>query len=647
MRKFTIILSMLVLAVLLLPVFSITAQPSHTPHENPSTAGGSSSPILLLLFQGDIFDLALGGRYQDAQDLLDELRHANIPDELKYIVDRFRVLSHDLFTILDNLEGLLDEISVSLELYQIDEARQKLEEAETALGDVEKLYDEVEMAADAIGSSLYIDTLASTSQLRQAHDRLQGILARLKLLYNDFEELWESLSVEYESRTMIELLPTYLTLETTPASAFVGDSIIVSGQLSSDDGPLANRNVTVLFGGRLEVMTTDENGSYSTTLGIPYQYVNTVSLQANYNPAGDDIGAHMASESPELMVDIGYYRTYLELSAPEVACPGLPVIITGAVSSTGDSIERTVSLLLDNTHLATMQVEDSFEHELVIPGNTSVGDHTLTVAVIAQGRYVGTSGSLAIRVSKFQLQVDIQAPSLIILPGEVRVRGQVQHDSGPLSGATVRVSFGESSSPAVVTSADGGFEAVLEVPLRLSLVGPKQLTVGIKPVEPYYDSVNVEKWVVVVNPMGISLTLIGLVSVGFVVYRRVTTRVVRVGAETPARRPDLPGPPPIVLSPEPWSGLTGIRGEILTAYLEGRGAIERAAGIHMGPHTTLREFLRLAITRVTGAAGQPFAELTAMTEVALYSAHELDESMASHARQYAADIKEGINRDAA
>jgi hypothetical protein len=195
-----------------------------------------------------------------------------------------------------------------------------------------------------------------------------------------------------------------------------------------------------------------------------------------------------------------------------------------------------------------------------------------------------------------------------------------------------------------VTSADGGFETVLEAPLRLSLVGPKQLTVGIEPVEPYYSSVNVEKWIVVVNPMGISLTLIGLVSVGFVVYRRVTARAVRVGADMPGRGPGLS---PVVPSPEPGSDLTGIHGEILTAYLEGRGAVEKAAGIRIGPHTTLREFLRLVIAEVTGNVGQRFSELTAMAEVALYSAHELDESMMTRARQQAADIKEEINRDAA
>jgi hypothetical protein len=646
MRKFTVILFILVLVVLLLPLVSVTAQPSHIPHENPSTAGGSANPILLLLFQGDVFDLVLGGQYHDAQGLLDELRHANIPGDLQYIVDRFRILSNDLIADLDNLEGLLDEITVSLELYQIDEARQMLEDARIILWDAEELRDEIEAAATAIGRRLYIDRYATTSQLRQAYERLQEMLARLRELYSDFESLLDSLFVEYDERAMIELLPTYLTLETALASVFVGDSIVVYGQLSSENGSLAHRDVSLYFVDRPEVITTDEDGSYRTTIGIPYEYVTEAVLGAEYSPAGDDIGVYMASESPELTVDISYYRTYLELSVPEVAYPGLPITVTGVVSSTGDFTERTVSLLMDNTHLATIQVEDDFAYEMVIPDGTSIGDHTLTVAVVDQGRYAGTSRSLNIRVSQFQLQADIQAPSIIVLPGEVHISGQVRSDYGPLSDASVRLSFGESSSVATVTSADGSFEAVLEEPMRLSLVGPKRLTAEIEPVEPYYSSTDVDKWIIVVNPVGISLTLVGLVSVGFVVYRRVTTRVVRADAGTPALRAGLPVPAPVAPSSELESHLPGIRGEVLTAYLEGRGAVERSTGIRMESRTTLREYLRLIRTSITEAVEQPFAELTAMTEVVLYSARELDASMATGARQYVADIKEVIDRDA-
>ncbi|HEY41211.1 MAG TPA: hypothetical protein G4O18_05060 [Dehalococcoidia bacterium] len=649
MRKFTVVLSLLLAVAVLIPVLSLAAQPSHTPHENPATAGGSSSSLLLLIFHGDIYEVALGGRYQDAQDLLDKIKHANISDELKYIVDRFDALSHELFSDLDNLENLLDEISVLLEQYQMEEAQQQLEYARTVLENVDRMLDDGEMAVDAIGRRLYIGSYAPTSQLRQAYDRLKGILEQMRLLYRDFDARLGRLFLEYEDRVAVELIPTYLTIEATPESVFVGDSIVISGQLSSEDGPLADRSVTVLFEEKPEVVSTDEGGSYSTTIDIPYRYVTSVVFVARYTPAGDDIGVYGACESPRLTVDVSYYRTYLELSAPEVAYPGLPITVTGEISTTGDSIERNISLLLDNINLATVQARDRLEEELVIPDETVTGNHTLTASISAQQRYAGVSESLTIQISQFPLQVDVQAPSLILLPGEVNITGRVWHDSGPLGDAAVRVSFGESSSTQVITDADGNFEAVLEAPLRLSLVGPKRLMVGVEPVEPYYSSAAVEKWIVVINPVGISLTLLAFVSAGFVVYRRVTKWSTRIRAETPAGRPDLPWPTPLAPSPEPesGSGLTGIRSEILTAYLEGRRAIEKATGIHIEPYITLREFLKVVVTNVTAAVGQRFTELTRMAEVTLYSAREPDEGMAADARQQAADIKKEFNRDTA
>ena len=151
----------------------------------------------------------------------------------------------------------------------------------------------------------------------------------------------------------------------------------------------------------------------------------------------------------------------------------------------------------------------------------------------------------------------------------------------------------------------------------------------------------------VINPVGISLTLIAFVSAGFVVYRRVTKWPTKIRKEMPAPIPDLPWSTPLAQSPEPVPGLTGIRGEVLTAYLEGRRAIEKAAGIHIEPHITLREFLKLAVTNITATAGQRFAELTKVAEVTLYSAHEPDEGMVVDARQQAADIKKEIYRDVA
>jgi hypothetical protein len=648
MKKFAVILLVLALVAILLPTLSVVARPSHTPHENPATAEGSWDVLLMLLFHGDVFELVLSGEYQGALGLLGEMQYANISSELQYVVDRFNTLSNEFLVALDNLEGLLNRISALLAKYQLDEAGQKLEEARTVLQDIERLREEVQRAADTLGNRLGITDIPLTDPLRQAYDRLQGLIRRLHDLVDEFNRLWQTLSTDYEVQAEEELLPTNLTIEVTPLSAFIGDSVFVTGRLISDDAPLANRQVTVLRKDEPMVFTTDEEGFYSAHIGIPLSYVSSTLLETQYLPAGGDIGVYAASKSRSMTIETRYYNTSLELSAPGLAYPGLPVTVAGKVSSTGGAVERTVSLMLDSVHLVDIKAEDQFEVEVTIPADTPVGAHDLGAVVAPYGRYDGTSENLDIQVSEFQIEADVQTPSVITIPRQVQVSGRVHIGSEAVADASVILAFGKSSGSVVETSADGTFTAVLDEPLRLSLAGPQKLTVEIEPDEPYYSALGLEKWIVVINPVGIGLLLVGLVSVGFLVYRRVTTRPVTVLPGMPARGPDLlPEVMPVAPPPGPKQALSDIRGEVWAAYLEGLGVVEKATDTYLESNTTLREFLRVVVSRIAATAKQPLAELTAITEIALYSALEPDRGMATDARQLASVIKKEVEGDAA
>ena len=43
--------------------------------------------------------------------MLNELEYANIPDELRYLIERYNTLSQQLLTTLDNLKPLLNDAS--------------------------------------------------------------------------------------------------------------------------------------------------------------------------------------------------------------------------------------------------------------------------------------------------------------------------------------------------------------------------------------------------------------------------------------------------------------------------------------------------------------------------------------------------------
>jgi len=62
-------------------------------------------------------------------------------------------------------------------------------------------------------------------------------------------------------------------------------------------------------------------------------------------------------------------------------------------------------------------------------------------------------------------------------------------------------------------------------------------------------------------------------------------------------------------------------------------------------HITLREFLQMVTPLLTRTI-KSFTELTNITEIALYSTHELDEAMATLAKELVVTIKKELQRDA-
>jgi len=644
MKKFAIALSIIILLAMLSPCFSILAQPTHTPHENPALAKGSPDLVSILLFYGNVFDLAATSQYQDAQSLLNELEYANIPDELQYLIDRYNTLTQQLLTTLDNLEPLLDEASTLVAEYQVSEAKQKLDAAKVAIDDTQLLLDDIEAATNILSDKLGVFAALAGSQVRLAYDRLQESVHRLRQLTDELNQLQQSLTQRHEIQA-VELIPTELSLSISPASVFVGDNIAASGRLTGDGNLLVNRRLTLLLDNEPLVITTDLDGSYATDITIPYKYVSTMTLKAVYTPSGNDIGTYLGCYSPPMAVDTSFYPTLLEVLALETAHPGLPITISGQVSSTDGTIDRTVQVLLDNTQLAEEITQGQFNIQITSPPQVSTGKHSLTVIVTPQGRYSGASKSLTVNISRMPIRVEIQKPLLVLIPKPIEVSGKVYHSLGPLRDARVSLTFKDSSTT-VKTSTDGSFTATIDAPLDLSLVGPQELGITIEPVEPWYTSLQIERRIFTINPANMGLMLVAFVSLGLLVFNRVRTRL-------PGRREKLVIPEAtlqelliVAQALRPGFEFGGIKERILSAYLNGLGVVEKVTGIPMSPHTTLREFLNAAAPQLPTAI-KPFVELTLIAENALYSAHKLDESTAAKAEQLVATIKEELYGGAA
>ncbi len=643
MKRFAIALPIILLLAVLSSYFPVLAQPTYTPHENPVTAKASPELASLLLFYGNVFDLAAIGQDQDAQSMLDELEYANIPDELRYLIDRYSLLSRQLITTLDSLEAILDEASTLLSRYQISEAKQKLDDAEATINSAQMVLTDFEAATNTLGDRLGVLAATAGSPIRLAYDRLEQIMHRLRRLIDELNQLEQSLAEKHKAQT-VELIPTELSLNIAPGLVFVGGSITAQGRLIDDTGPLPGRKLTLLVDNEPLIITTGPDGSYTSSITIPYKYVSSMSLKTVYVPSGDDIGTYQASVSPQVEVNTSlytsFYPTYLEVSAPETAQPGLPILVSGQVSSPPSTFGRTVKVLLDNSLLAEEIVPEQFSLQVTIPQQVSTGKHSLTVVVALQERYSGASERLNINISTLPIHTDIKVPPLVAIPRSVQITGKVHHNLDPIQDATVSLNFRDSSI-AVKTATDGSFTITVEAPLDLSLVGPQELIMKIEPVEPWYASLQIKRQIIIINPVNMGLMLIAFVSLGLLVFTRVKARPVKPREElavSEAKPRELPtiGPPP-----RPKYEFTGIKGRIFSAYLDGLEAVEEVTSIPMAPHTTLKEFLDAAISLLP-AVTKPFTELTTVAEIALYSAHVLDEDTAIHAEQLTVNIKQEL-----
>lgn len=648
MKRLVITLSIIAILGMFSPGFSILAQPTQVPHQNPTTAKGALDTAALLLSYGNVFNLATTRQYKDAQDILSALKQADLPDELRYIIDRYSTLSQQWLTMLNNLDFLLDEASTLLSRHQINDAKQRLDEAETAIHDSQFLLEDIAAATDTLNDELGVSAASATSYIKQTHDRLEESLRRLRELINEFNQLRQSLTERYKAQA-IKLIPTELSLSTTPVSVFVGDNVTVSGILSSGGNPLPQRELAILFDDKpLSLTTTDSSGSYETTLTIPSKYDTTLTipskyvkyvpatLTADYVPSGDDIGTYQGRKSQP--VSVMFYTTYLEVSAPETAHPGMPFTIDGHVSSTDGDVDRTIKIFVDDIQLTEETVRGQFNLEVTLPQQTLTGAHSLTVLAAPQGRYSGASKSLTANVSKLSIQTDTQVPQLIIIPKPIQISGKVFHELGPVPDARISLNFKNSSST-VRTLTDGSFATSLDVPLDLFLFGPQKLLITIEMAEPWPATLEVERQIFTINPANIGLMLIAFLSLGLLVYKRGRTRPREEKVTPPPEVRELLDAIP---TPEPKPKFTGIKGRILSAHTSGREAIEKTTNLTAAPHTTLRELLKTA-TPLVPIAIKPFAELTTMAEVALYSAHRLDEAIATRAEQLAATIKEELH----
>lgn len=648
-RAATVILIFAIFSSSLLPCASVMAAPAYSPHEDPAALDSTLDAYSFLTNYVDILGLVASGDYVNASSLLEKLQFISLPEDLQYIVSRYSNITYELIDVLSTLDGQLDEASELLDQYRLDEAAKVLENAGILVAKAKILLDDLQEATTTLSSRIGVFAASAESKVKEAYSQLQTMLQRLKELIDRYHALLSSLNDSVENIQKEELEPTVISLDLNATRVFVGESVLAFGKLTSNGQILSNRTVALLLDEKQIATTiTGSDGTYSILLKVPFRYVHTMVVKVLYTPSGTDRGVYLASLSAPVSLEILFFETSLEVVAPAKAHPGLTLTVSGRVISQNKGADqRTVKLFL-NDNLFAQTITDSnglFKFQSSLSAQATVGAYRLTVSVDSKEVYAGAAHVRALNISKMASNVDVEVPPFVVLPAGVYIEGKVYSTSGPLGQATVTVNMSDFST-VVRTSDDGQFNATLNIPLSAVFVGSQDVLVEVDPVEPWQAFAKVKTNVFVVNSINFGLAVSAFVSFSFMFYvkgrKPKAQEEKKTKTATAVTLPDSN----ITLIEEPFKPefkLEGTKGGILKAYLKALRAVELASGASLEPQMTLREFLHMIQPKLNDALAA-FAELTALSEKALYSHQIPDITDISRAESLAVTVVEALRK---
>jgi hypothetical protein len=656
MKTQAVLLVILLLTGISAAYLPTNAEPTLTPHEDPATTQSKMDAYSFLAEYATIFSLMSNQLYANASRLSEQLSHITVPADLNYIINRYNNLTQQLINVLNDLQGTLDSASSLLDQNRLSEAGQVLDRASVLVAKAQILLGDLKDATATVSQRLGVFSSAAQSNTHQAYNQLQSMLEKLSLLIERYHALLDKANQRVEEIKAENLDTTSLTLSTNNTSCYVGSTVSAAGTLTSQGTPLGNREVRLYIDGVQTAETiTDSNGNYQTAIGIPYKYVNSITVQAIFPPTGSDKNEYLAALSPTITLKLLYFITNLEISASNVGYPGLPFTITGKVTdANGHGLtDRQVIIALDGTKQTQVKTnqEGTFTAKFTISTQATLGKHTLTVSVGAQNLYASTSKQMAISVQKVATNLQVETPTFIILPAQLEITGKAASSSGPLKGANIRVEYANVSTT-VKTLDDGSFNLTIEVPLNIALAGGQELRIAAQPQEPWQAAAETTKNIFALNSVSTSVALASSCSVFALTYMKFaknkkSKKAIPGTRQTISALPSTDNKKSAIIT-LPSIGITrvkGSRGQIIQFYAEALTAVQMSTGARMAPSMTLREYAQASKLKI-GAIEREFRDLTGLAEKSLYSPHEIQPSEIKQAEELSKGLRRNLNADA-
>lgn len=588
-------LCLLTLVLILAAVPAIAAPPRHV---NPGeVAMGRPDPKVLTGAYGLLAELLSTESYGNASRMLNLLLNASAAPDAAYVLRRFHEKLAEVNALFNLSRTYLEQAKELVLAGRVSDAAALLEEVARVLARANLTRADLVLAAREVQRRLGAQPIALL-------DAISELLAKHS---SDAASL----------RALEGMRATELSVEVEPERAWVGSIVTVTGRLTSLREPLPGRRVTITVGGSIVgSVLTDEWGSFTYQLSLPYVYTRSLTVGAIYLPEADDARTFRpVSNSTEVLLLYETPRLSLRVE-PSVALPGDRVRIEVGADQPNLQVEVRVFHEVRRLSLAggaaTIEVE--------VPLGVPEGVHRVLAASAPHGTVGPASAEAVLTVRRLDLELNVTAPSFIVVPFTARFTICVRGWNGTPLSYKVELSLAGSLSR---EEAGRTCTAVEVAAPALAPTGPARVEIVVTPLSPQHRPARAEIQVLIVNLL-LVIPAVGLVAP---LALAVKPRGTRAELSPLAPRQELGESPE-----EPYSLKLRSSDPVINEYLTGLRVVEKATGALLKPSHTISEYLRLVEPRL-GRAAKPFAALSELAEARLYGGLEISLEVARDLRE--------------
>lgn len=650
-RKLQLILT-LWLALFLLSLSAVPAYAADN-HLNPEDTQEVFSQITLLEYFSHTMNHAILLDDTQVSSMMQKIPYAHIPENITTPSNIIAEILPSVTLTINTASSLVEKLGTDLSEANPDKIAESLASAVEAIETAGENLSLIENNLYEISNKLNILSLPKTDNLRLTYEELFGKFERLQEMVGIYESIVDTIiakitkledALSYEE-IVSEIIgnisnsdgpaPVLLSIDVSPSSIFVGDSITTSGTLFADVEALSDKTISVFLNGTLSGSAqTNSNGDWETIIAIPYWYINEVRVQAFYTPDPEDQEEYLPGISSVIPIQLQYYAAETVIELKEKTQPGT----TTEISVTLDygegvpPIEREWNLYFNDVLTDTLTAENEIISTLQIPDKTEPGVYPVSIKTPGLGRYAPVNASGLLEITVEPLVLDVHLSNIIFVPGSTSVSGSVSSALGIPEQAVIDVSIGNNTNSFEV-SEDGSFSGDVDLKMEFGLVGSDIVSVRVNTASPMFGTSIVEHKVLSINYIICGIFIVLILLVGIVVpkaykYRgkhpKQNTQTDTLPPGTGNEIEKYTDPSPVYDGNIPGVETAKVQNnqaKVISIYKVIVAIVRSLTNITPGKNQTLREFSGDS-GKLMGKFEEYFDRMTRMVEKILYSNRE-------------------------